>query len=97
MIHVEYKKKNNFPHDREIILFDRDAFQSLGDEGLRKVNKIYNVLCPRVFVIECLAPNRASSEEKEQLLRRLELIENPIVLIGDTSVSPIINMRVFHK
>ena len=92
MIHVEYKKQDNFPPDREIILFDRDAFQSLGDEGLLKVNKIYNVLCPQVFVMECLAPNRASSAEKEQLLRRLELIENPIVLTGDTNISPIIDI-----
>ena len=92
MIHIEYKKRDNFPHDREIILFDRDAFQSLGDEGLLRVNKIYNVLCPPVFVIECLAPNRASLEEKEQLLRRLKLIENPIVLTGNTHVSPVIKI-----
>lgn len=92
MIHVEYKKKDNFPHDREIILFDRDAFQSLGDEGLRKVNKIYNVLCPQVFVIECLAPNRATKTEKRWLLNRLKLIENPLVFTGDTNVSPIINI-----
>ena len=92
MIHVEYKKQDNFPPDREIILFDRDAFQSLGDQGLLKVNKIYNVLCPQVFVMECLAPNRASSAEKEQLLRRLELIENPIVFTGDTNISPIIDI-----
>ncbi len=92
MIHVEYKKKDNFPHDREIILFDRDAFQSLGDQGLLKVNEIYNILCPQVFVIECLAPNRASSAEKEQLLRRLKLIENPLVFTGETNVSPIIDI-----
>ena len=92
MIHVEYKKQDNFPHDRKIILFDRDAFQSLGDEGLLKLNKMYNVLCPQVFVIECLAPNRASSPEKEQLLRRLELIENPIVLSGNTHISPVIEI-----
>ena len=53
---------------------------------------MYNVLCPPVFVIECLAPNRASSAAKEQLLRRLELIENAIVLIGNTNVSPIIDI-----
>ena len=92
MIHVEYEKKGNFPHDREIILFDRDAFQSLGDEGLRKVNKIYNVLCPPVFIVECLAPNRATDEEKKWLLNRLKLIENPLVFIGDTNISPIIDI-----
>lgn len=92
MIHVKYKKKDNFPHDREIILFDRDAFQSLGDEGLCKVNKKYNVLCPRVFVIECLGPNRATEAEKRWLLDRLKLIENPLVFTGDTNVSPIIDI-----
>lgn len=92
MIHVEYKKKDNFPHDRKIILFDRDAFQSLGHEGFCKVNKRYNVLCPRVFVIECLAPNRATEAEKKGLLDRLKLIENPLVFTGDTNISPIINI-----
>ena len=29
MIHVEYQKENNYPQNREILLFDRDAFQSL--------------------------------------------------------------------
>ena len=92
MIHVEYNKKDNFPHDRKIILFDRDAFQSLGDEGLLKVNEIYHVLCPPVFVVECLAPNRATDEEKEWLLDRLKLIENPLVFTGDTNVSPVIDI-----
>lgn len=92
MIHVKYKKKDNFPHEKKIILFDRDAFQSFGNKGLLKANEIYNVLCPQVFVIECLAPNRASPTEKAQLLRRLKLIENPIVLIGNTHVSPVIEI-----
>ena len=92
MIHVEYKKQDNFLHDREIILFDRDAFQSLGDKGLLKVNKIYNVLCPPVFVMECLAPNRATEAEKKWLLDRLRLIENPLVFTGDTNISPVIDI-----
>jgi len=92
MIHVECEKKDNYPHDREIILFDRDAFQSLGDEGLCKVNEKYNILCPQVFVMECLAPNRASEKEKNTLRRRLGLIENPIVLTSNTHISPLINI-----
>lgn len=92
MIHVEYRKQDNFPHDRKIILFDRDAFQSLGDEGLCKVNKKYNILCPRVFVIEGLTPNRATEAEKKWLLNRLKLIENPLVFTGDTNISPIIDI-----
>ena len=82
MIHVEYQKANNYPHDRELLLFDRNAFQSLGDEGLRKVNERYNVLCPQVFVMECLSPNRASEAQKRWILNRLRLIENPIVFSG---------------
>ena len=92
MIHVRYDKKDNYPHHKKIILFDRDAFQSLGDEALLKVNKKFNVLCPQVFVIECLAPNRANEEQKRWLNRRLNLIENPIVLTGKTNVSPVIDI-----
>ena len=92
MIHVEYQKANNYPHDREILLFDRNAFQSLGDEGLRKVNEKYNILCPQVFVMECLSPNRASESQKMALLRRLKLIENPIVLTRDTNTSGLIEI-----
>lgn len=82
MIHVDYERKDNYPHDKELIMFDRNAFQSLGDEGLRKVNEKYNILCPRIFVMECLAPNRASEDEKKWILNRLRLIENPIVFSG---------------
>ncbi|MDE0424603.1 MAG: hypothetical protein OXN25_07035 [Candidatus Poribacteria bacterium] len=92
MIRVKYKREDNYPHNRELILFDRDAFQSLGDKVLCKVNEKYNILCPQVFVIECLAPNKASWKEKEWLLRKLELIENPIVLTGNTHVSPVIEI-----
>ena len=92
MIHVNYDKQDNYSHHKKIILFDRDAFQSLGDEALLKVNKKYNILCPQVFVTECLAPNKASEKEKNWLLKRLNLIENPIVLIGDTHISPVIEI-----
>lgn len=94
MIHVEYKKENNYHHDREIILFDRSAFQSLSKEDLCKVNKKYNILCPPIFVVECIAPNntdKKSEEElerdKKSLLKKLELIENPIALVGATNVT----------
>ena len=92
MIHVEYRKTNNYPQDRKLIMFDRDAFQSLGDEGLRKVNEKYNILCPQVFVMECLSPNRASEEQKRRLFRRLQLVENPIVLTGNTNTSGLIGI-----
>ena len=91
MIHVEGKKESNYPHDREIILFDRDAFQSLGNEGLRKVNKKYNILCPQVFVMECLAPDR-EPEQRKVLTERLRLIENSVVLTGNICISPVIDI-----
>ena len=93
MIHVKYQEENNYPQDREILLFDRDAFQSLGDEGVRKVNEKYNVLCPQVFVIECIAPentDKKSDTEFEKIKKflrvKLELIENPIVFTGTTNI-----------
>lgn len=99
MIRVKYEKKDNYPHDRKIIMFDRSAFQHLRRDMLFKVNKKYNILCPQVFVMECLAPDntdKKSDEElekdKEALLRKLELIENPIVLTGNTHVSPVIKI-----
>ena len=83
----------------KLILFDRDAFQSLGDQGLLKVNEKYNVLCPQVFVMECIAPentdkksNEKLEKDKRSLRRRLGLIENPIVFTGDTNISPIIDV-----
>lgn len=94
MIHVERKKENNYPHDRELLLFDRSAFQSLSKEDICKVNGKYNVLCPPIFIIECIAPNNTdknSDEElqrdKKALLEKLELIENPIALVGSTNVA----------
>ena len=93
MIHVEYQKENNYPQDREILLFDRDAFQSMSDDGLRKVNKKYNILCPQVFVIECIAPENTDKKSEAEfekikgfLREKLELIENPIVLTGTTNI-----------
>ena len=98
MIHVKCDKKNNYPHDRELILFDRNAFQGLPKDVIPEINKKYNILCPQVFVMECIAPNntdKKSEEElerdKKSLLEKLELIENPIVLTGDTHKSPVIN------
>lgn len=94
MIHVEHKKENNYPHDREIILFDRSAFQSLSKEDIYRVNEKYNILCPRIFVIECIAPDNTDKKsevqfekDKKSLLEKLALIENPIVPTGNTNVT----------
>jgi uncharacterized protein with HEPN domain len=87
MIHVEYEKEKNYPHNRELILFDRNAFQALGDKWLHKVNEKYTILCPEVFLVECLAPNNLSEKHRIVLRRRLGLIENPIVLKGNANIS----------
>lgn len=91
---VKYEKRDNYPHDREILLFDRNAFQSLSKEEILKVNEKYNILCPPIFVIECIAPNNTDNKpegeferDKKSLLEKLELIENPIVLVGSTNVT----------
>ena len=87
MIQVNYKRKDNYPHHRELILFDRSAFQALGDKWLRKVNEKYNILCPEVFLVECLAPKNESERHRIILRRRLELIKNPIVFKGAANIS----------
>ena len=100
MIHVKYGKEKNYPHNRELILFDRNAFQKIHRDVLLEVNKKYNILCPQVFVMECIAPNntdKKSEEElerdKKSLLEKLELIENPIVLAGKTNIARNIIVR----
>ena len=97
MIHVEYKKKDNYPRDRELILFDRNGFQSLPDDIFSKVNEKYNILCPQVFVMECIAPENTDKKDEESFERdkkslreKLKLIENPIVLGGPIHISHII-------
>ena len=99
MIHVEYEKKNNYPHDRKIILFDRSGFQHIHRDILAEINKRYNILCPQIFVMECIAPNNTdgkSGEEleknKKSLREKLELIENSIVFTGETYRSPVIDV-----
>lgn len=104
MIHVEYRKENNYPHDRKILGFDRSGFQHTHRDVLREINKKFNMLCPQVFVMECLAPentDKKSDEElkkdKKSLREKLELIENPIVLTGETNTSPLIDIPLGIK
>ena len=99
MIHVEYNKKNNYPHNRELILFDRCAFQNVHRNVLAGINKKYNILCPQVFVMECIAPDNTDKKDvesfekdKKSLREKLELIENPIVLTGKTYRPPMIDV-----
>ena len=103
MIHVEYEKENNYPHDRELILFDRSGFQHTHRDTLAEINKKYNILCPQVFVMECIAPDNTDKKpeeelekDKESLREKLELIENPIVLTGDTHKSPVNQYTSWH-
>lgn len=93
MIKVKYEVDKSVPPDRDLILFDRNAFQCLPEELLRKINKKYNILCPIHFVVECIAPNNSDKKdmalfekEKKALREKLDLIENPIVFTGSTNV-----------
>ena len=56
MIQVKYEKKDNYPHDRKTLLFDRSGFQHTHRDVLCEINKEYNILCPQIFIMECLAP-----------------------------------------
>ena len=94
MIEVEYEVDKSVPSDKELILFDRNAFQSLPKSVFPEVNKKYNIFCPIHFVIECISPNNKDKKdpvsfekEKKSLLEKLELIENPIVITGKTPIT----------
>ena len=98
-IQVKYEKQDNYPHDRKLILFDRSAFQKIHRDVLLEVNKKYNILCSQVFVMECIAPDNTDKKpeeelekDKEALLEKLKLIENPIVLSGPIHISHIIGI-----
>ncbi len=99
MIHVEYEKKDNYPHDRENLSFDRSSFQHTHRDLLREINKEFNIFCPQIFVMECLAPQNTDKKSDEELERvkkslreKFELIENPIVITGNTYRSPVIDI-----
>lgn len=99
MIYVEYEKEYNYPHDKETLGFDRSGFQHTHRDVLQEINEKYNILCPQVFVMECLAPentDKKSDEElkkdKKSLREKLELIEHPIILTGNTNTSPLIDI-----
>ena len=94
MIRVEIKSEANYPRDKGLILFDRNAFQGLSKDVIHEINKKYNILCPRIFVIECISPENTDRKPENQferdkrlLLEKVELIENPIVLTGSTNVT----------
>lgn len=94
MIKVDYEVDKSVPPERELIMLDRNAFQSLHKDVISEISKLYNILCPIHFVMECISPNNSDNKnlvifekEKKALLRKLELIENPIVITGKTFVT----------
>ncbi len=104
MIKVDYEVDNNVPPDKEIILFDRNAFQQLSKDALIKITKRYNILCPIHFVIECISPNNSDKKdkvffekEKKFLREKLELIKNPIVFMGRTNIGYRIQIPSYIK
>ena len=93
MIQVECEVDKSVPPDKELILFDRNAFQSIPKDVLTEISKRYNIFCPIHFVIECLSPNNGDNKalvlfekEKKSLREKLESIENPIIFTGSTNV-----------
>ena len=72
----------NAPENKKIILIDRSYFQELGMKDLASINKQYAVLCPDVFIVECVAPRNASDIEKKALLQKLSEIEDFTIFAG---------------
>ena len=63
MIKVKYEVDKSVPTDRELILFDRNAFQYLNKDVLSEISKKYNILCPLHFVVECIAPKNSDKKD----------------------------------
>lgn len=63
MIKVDYEVDQSVPPDKELIMFDRNAFQSLHKDVISEISKRYNVLCPIHFVIECISPNNSDNKD----------------------------------
>ncbi len=63
MIKVKYEMDQNVPPDKELILFDRNAFQSLPESVFLDINTKYNIHTPIHFVVECLSPNNSDNKD----------------------------------
>ena len=88
MIHVKYEKEKNYPHNRELILFDRNAFQKIHRDVLLEVNKRYNILCPQVFVMECIAPNNTDKKIRRRTGRYLHYLNFCDIFVADEPSTP---------
>lgn len=93
MIKVDYEVDKSVQTDKEFLLFDRNAFQSLPKDMLLKINKQYNILCPIEFIVECISPNNSDKKDivsfermKKALIEKLQLIQNPVMFTGSTNV-----------
>ena len=72
----------NIPKNKKIILIDRSYFQEIEMSDLAGINKQYAILCPDVFIAECVAPRDASNIEKKALLKKLSAIEDFTIFAG---------------
>ena len=49
--------------DKKKILFDRSAFEKLTYSDIERVKTRFNILCPDVFLAECINPSKSARKK----------------------------------
>ena len=68
-----YYKNNNLIR----ILLDRSSFQSLSVSEIKAVDQKYSVVCPWIFLAECLNPKKSDRFKLRQKIEQLEYVMTP--------------------
>ena len=69
--------------DKKIILFDRSAFEKLSYSYIEKVKTRFNILCPDVFLAECINPS--NSARKQSLKEKLLCFDYLLIFLHENS------------
>ena len=88
--------------DKKKILFDRSAFERLACSDIERVKTRFNILCPDVFLAECINPSKSARKKiiEEKILRFDSLLvflsENSNEILSHYGIMEIINSGQFE-
>ena len=60
-----------------LILLDRSSFESLSAIEIEKVDQKYSVVCPWIFLAECLNPKKSDKLKIRKKIERLKYVMSP--------------------
>ena len=67
--------------DKKKILFDRSAFEKLTYSDIERVKTRFNILCPDVFLAECINPSK--SDRKKILEDKILSFDSLLIFLFD--------------